>query len=193
MNRARHSEPQAAANDEDLLNVNEDRACSILHLSSPSSSRAPTGSTQCRWNIPSTLLYTQHEQPTPSLSPSVQQEHTMLPPLPPPPPPPPSPSSNIQSEHTIPPPSSQTIHATLLSQLMTPSSSHSGFNRELLLPPQLHARLPVAPFRQGYMLGPKPKAADYQDNVEKMLLRAMHEYACLILATNTFPNEGTQT
>jgi hypothetical protein len=43
------------------------------------------------------------------------------------------------------------------------------------------------------MPGPKPKAADYEDGVEKLLLNAMHEYACLILTTDAFPNEVKQT
>jgi len=54
-------------------------------------------------------------------------------------------------------------------------------------------RLPPAPFRKGYTLGPKPKAADYEDGVEMMLLNAMHEYACLVLSTDAFPNKVKQT
>jgi hypothetical protein len=54
-------------------------------------------------------------------------------------------------------------------------------------------RLPAAPFRHGYTPGPKPKASDYEDKVERMLLNAMHEYACLILSTDAFPSERKQT
>ena len=39
----------------------------------------------------------------------------------------------------------------------------------------------------------KPKAADYNDGVDKMLLNAMHEYACLILTTDAFPDNVKQT
>jgi hypothetical protein len=66
-------------------------------------------------------------------------------------------------------------------------------NRDLLPPAQKHSRQPPAPFRQGYTPGPKPKASDYEDGIEKMLLKAMHEYACLILATDMFPDEMKQT
>lgn len=69
------------------------------------------------------------------------------------------------------------------SRRTTPSSSRSEAN----------IRLPPAPFRKGYTLGPKPKASDYEENVEKMLLAAMHEFACLILTTDAFPNETKQT
>lgn len=79
----------------------------------------------------------------------------------------------------------------------TPSSSHhpavsstcSDMNRDLSTPLPTRGRLPPAPFHQGYIPGPKPKAADYEDGVERMLLRAMHEYACLILSTDAFPNK----
>jgi len=75
----------------------------------------------------------------------------------------------------------------------TPSSPRSEVNTDLLPPPHKRTRLPPAPFRQGRTPGPKPKASDYEDGVEKMLLSAMHEYACLILSTDAFPNEGKQT
>jgi hypothetical protein len=65
-----------------------------------------------------------------------------------------------------------------------PSLPRSDMNRESFLP---------TPFRQGYTPGPKPKAADYQDDVEKMLLRAIHEYSCLILSTDAFPHKRKQT
>lgn len=34
---------------------------------------------------------------------------------------------------------------------------------------------------------------DYEQGVQKMLLKAMHEYACLVLSTDAFPNEVKQT
>ena len=39
----------------------------------------------------------------------------------------------------------------------------------------------------------KPKAANYDDSVDKMLLNAMHKYACLILTTDAFPDNVKQT
>jgi uncharacterized protein DUF6532 len=38
----------------------------------------------------------------------------------------------------------------------------------------------------------KPRAVDYNDGVDKMLLNAVHEYACLILTTDAFPDDVTQ-
>lgn len=66
-------------------------------------------------------------------------------------------------------------------------------NRDSLPPPHKRVRLPPAPFREGYTPGPKPKAMDYEEGVQKMLLKAMHEYACLVLSTDAFPNEVKQT
>ncbi|KAF8496397.1 hypothetical protein F5888DRAFT_1634925 [Russula emetica] len=74
-------------------------------------------------------------------------------------------------------------HATPSSQPAMPS----------LPPPPKQTRLPPAPLRQGYTPGQKPRAADYENSVEKMLLDAMHEYACLILTNDTFPNGVKQT
>ena len=139
----------------------------------------------------SRLHHAQCEQPVlPSLS-HVRCKHTTPPP------------SNVQSKRTISPPfpQSQNLHVTPLSHLTTPSSSHfttsssphSRADRELLPQPHSCAQLPVAPFCQGYNPGPKPKAADYESGVEKMLLWAMHKYACLILATDAFPSEERQT
>jgi len=79
------------------------------------------------------------------------------------------------------------------SQLTAPSSPHSETNTDLFLLPPKHNRLLLAPFCQGYPPGPKPKASDYEDGVEKMLLNAIHEYACLILSTDAFSNETKQT
>ena len=167
---------------------------SASYLSSPLSSRASraaTGSAQHGHSTPSSLLHAQHEQPVlPSLS-HIQRERTTPPP------------SSVQSEHTIPPPLpwSQNLHVTPLSHLTTPSLSrfttpslpHSRADRESLPQPHSYAQLLVAPFRQGYNPGPKLKAADYESGVKKMLLQAMHKYACLILATDAFPSEERQT
>lgn len=121
------------------------------------------------------------EQTTPSL---IQREHTT-----------PLPSPRAQLEPTIPAPSTHIprINATPSSSRTTPSSPRSELNQDLLPPPHKRIRLLPAPFRQGYTPGPKPKAADYDDGVEKMLLNAMHEYSCLILTADAFPNEAKQT
>lgn len=74
----------------------------------------------------------------------------------------------------------------------TPPSSPRS-DEDLLAPPRKRTKLSPAPFRQGCTPGPKPKASDYDESVEKMLLNAMHEYACLILAIDAFPNELKQT
>jgi hypothetical protein len=41
--------------------------------------------------------------------------------------------------------------------------------------------------------GPKPKASNYEPSVEKILLDAMHEYSCLILTVDAFPDKVKQT
>lgn len=74
-----------------------------------------------------------------------------------------------------------------------PSSPRSELTRDSLRLSRRYIVLPPAPFREGYTPGPKPKAADYEDGVERTLLNAMHEYACLILSTDAFPNEAKQT
>jgi hypothetical protein len=85
------------------------------------------------------------------------------------------------------------MRATPSSGLTMPSSPRSEVNTDLLPPPLRRTKLPPAPFCQGYTPGPKPKASDYDDGVEKMLLNAMHKYACLILTVDAFPNEAKQT
>jgi hypothetical protein len=141
---------------------------------------------------PTTTPLSPRMQSLPS-SPRARSEHTT-----PPPPPircerttPPS-SPQAQLEPIIPPSSAQVggMRATS-SRHITPSSAQ--LNRESLPPPHNRVRLPPAPFRQGYTPGPKPKAADYDDSVEKMLLNAMHEYSCLILSTDAFPDDAKQT
>ncbi|KAM6488881.1 hypothetical protein JOM56_015658 [Amanita muscaria] len=60
-------------------------------------------------------------------------------------------------------------------------------------PPAKRAKLiPVAPFRNGKGPGKSLKASDYDEGVEKMLLNAMHEFACLIFTANAFPDDETQ-
>jgi hypothetical protein len=115
-------------------------------------------------------------------------------------PPPPS----IQSTRTMPPSPplehmtaparshNYRTHATPSSRCTTPSLPHSEANRELFPPPSKQIRILPAPFCQGHTPGPKPKAADYDDGIEKMLLNAMHEYLCLILTADAFPDELKQ-
>jgi hypothetical protein len=106
------------------------------------------------------------------------------------------------------------MHATPSSQLTTPSSQLTTPSSQLTTPssrlttplttpssslsevPQPHKciQLLLAPFHQGYTPGlNKPKAADYEGEVEKILLNTMHEYACLILTTDAFPDVAKQT
>ena len=73
-----------------------------------------------------------------------------------------------------------------------PPSPCSEVDRDSLPPAHKRVRLAPAPFRQGYTPGLKPKASDYEDGVERTLLKAMHEYSCLILTSDAFPNEGKQ-
>jgi hypothetical protein len=76
---------------------------------------------------------------------------------------------------------------------LPPSSRQTSESNEDSSPSHKRSQLVPAPFRQGYSPGPKPKAADYGEGVEKMLLNAMHEYACLILTVDAFPDEVKQT
>ena len=71
--------------------------------------------------------------------------------------------------------------------------NHSGSNRGLLAPAPKPTKPSPAPFRQDYIPGSKPKVANYDGGVEKLLLNTMHEYACLILTADAFPNEVKQT
>lgn len=174
----------------DFLDVDEDMAPPAPRLSSPISSPPPSGLT---------TLFHPHPRrgrTTPPSSPRIKREHTT-------PPPPhirrertPTPSSpHVRLERTIPPssPRSRTMRAMPSSRLTMPSLPRSEVNTDLLPRPHKRTKLPPAPFRQGCTPGPKPKASDYEDGVEKMLLNAMHEYACLILATDAFPSEAKQT
>jgi hypothetical protein len=155
----------------------------------------------------------EHTAPPPA---QIQRERTT--PQPPPPPPPSSP--RVQPERTIPPaspPHSQQVQATPPpppTQATPPSLPPTQATAPLPPPTQAtpsspprnqgtqatpsseansQVRLPAAPFRHGYTPGPKPKASDYEDKVERMLLNAMHEYACLILSSDAFPSERKQT
>ena len=49
-----------------------------------------------------------------------------------------------------------------------------------------------APFREGKVPGKNAKVSDYEGGVEKMLLKAMHEYACFIFTIDAFPDDETQ-
>ncbi|KIL58544.1 hypothetical protein M378DRAFT_15456 [Amanita muscaria Koide BX008] len=53
-------------------------------------------------------------------------------------------------------------------------------------------QLQPAPFRDGKSPGKNRKASDYEEGVEKMLLNAMHEYACLVLSHDAFPDDATK-
>lgn len=158
-------------------------------LSSPISSPPPSGLTT------PFDLHPRRGRTTPPSSPRIKREHTT---------PPPhirrerttTPSSpHVRVERTIPPssPRSRTMRATPSSRLMTPSSPRSEVNTDLLPRPHKRTKLPPAPFHQGCTPGPRPKASDYEYGVEKMLLNAMHEYACLILATDAFPSEAKKS
>ena len=70
--------------------------------------------------------------------------------------------------------------------------NRSGLNRGSLAPAPKPTKPPPAPFRQDYIPGSKPKVVNYDGGVEKLLLNAMHEYACLILTADAFPNEVKQ-
>ena len=185
------SEHESATDREDLPDNDNDEMHSSSRRSSSILSRAPTVSTRHGRTTPLSTSHAQREQRTPPSSPHAP------PALPPPPPPPPL-SSHIQCERSVasPSPSTRSMYARPCSRFTTPShptALSSPHSKESLLPPHTYGRLPAAPFCRGHIPGVKPKASDYQDIVEKMLLRAMHEYACLVLSTDAFPNEGRQT
>jgi uncharacterized protein DUF6532 len=73
-----------------------------------------------------------------------------------------------------------------------PLLTHSEENRDLLLQPDQPVTHPPTPFHPGYSPGAKPRAVDYNDSVDKMLLNAVHKYACLILTTDAFPDDVMQ-
>jgi hypothetical protein len=51
----------------------------------------------------------------------------------------------------------------------------------------------VPQFAVGYVSGGKPKAADYEDVVQALLLRAMHEYESRIVGVNPYPDSENQS
>ncbi|KAM6494015.1 hypothetical protein JOM56_010376 [Amanita muscaria] len=59
-------------------------------------------------------------------------------------------------------------------------------------PPAKRVKLTPASFRNGRVPGKSPKASDYEEGIEKMLLNAMHEFACLIFTVNAFPDDEIQ-
>ena len=153
-----------------MLDIDKDMSSVARRLLSPISS-LPSSRSATPFRV-----HLRHERTTTPSSPRIQHEHTTSPP------------PHIRRERTTPPPSPRTQR-----MCTTPSSPRSEANTDLLAPPQKRTRLPLAPFRQGYTPGPKPKASDYEDCVEKILLNTMHKYACLILTTDAFPNEVKQT
>ncbi|KAJ6456802.1 hypothetical protein C8R47DRAFT_1227757 [Mycena vitilis] len=61
-------------------------------------------------------------------------------------------------------------------------------------PPPAKRKQKEPQFAEGYVTvkGAKPKAADYEPAVEALLIRAMAEYAMLIVTLNAFPDIGLQ-
>ncbi|KAJ7656062.1 hypothetical protein DFH06DRAFT_1328890 [Mycena polygramma] len=61
-------------------------------------------------------------------------------------------------------------------------------------PPPAKRKQNEPQFAEGYVTvkGAKPKAADYEPAVEALLIRAMAEYAMLIVTLNAFPDIGLQ-
>jgi hypothetical protein len=51
----------------------------------------------------------------------------------------------------------------------------------------------IPQFAVGYVSGVKPKAADYEDVVQALLLRAMHEYESRIVGVNPYPDSANQS
>ena len=51
----------------------------------------------------------------------------------------------------------------------------------------------IPQFAVGYVGGGKPKAADYEDVVQALLLRAMHEYESRIVGVKPYPDSATQS
>ena len=51
----------------------------------------------------------------------------------------------------------------------------------------------VLQFAVGYVTGGKPKAADYEDVVQALLLRAMHEYESRIVGISPYPDSALQS
>ena len=51
----------------------------------------------------------------------------------------------------------------------------------------------VLQFAVGYVSGGKPKAADYEDVIQALLLRAMHEYESRIVGVSPYPDSAIQS
>ena len=51
----------------------------------------------------------------------------------------------------------------------------------------------VPQFAVGYVSGGKPKAADYEDVVQALLLHAMHEYESCIVGVSPYPDSANQS
>ena len=51
----------------------------------------------------------------------------------------------------------------------------------------------ILQFAVGYVNGGKPKAADYEDVVQALLLRAMHEYESRIIGVSPYPDSANQS
>lgn len=51
----------------------------------------------------------------------------------------------------------------------------------------------IPQFAMGYVGGGKPKAADYEDVIQALLLRAMHEYESNIVGVNPYPDSANQS
>ena len=51
----------------------------------------------------------------------------------------------------------------------------------------------VLQFAVGYVNSGKPKAADYEDVVQALLLRAMHDYKSCIVGVSPYPNSANQS
>jgi len=153
-----------------MLDIDKDMSSVARRLLSPISS-LPSSRSATPFHV-----HLRHERTTTPSSPCIQREHTTSPP------------PHIRRECTTPPPSPR------IQRMRTaPLSPRSEVNADSLPPPQKRVRLPPTPFCEGFTPGPKPKASDYEDCVEKMLLNAMHEYACLILTTDAFLDEVKQT
>jgi hypothetical protein len=51
----------------------------------------------------------------------------------------------------------------------------------------------ILQFAVGYVSGGKPKAADYKDDMQALLLRAMHEYESRIVSVSPYPDLANQS
>lgn len=60
------------------------------------------------------------------------------------------------------------------------------------LPIGLATPLQHPTFRDNFVPGGRPKASDYVEDIEILLVRAMHDYACRIRTINSFPDENLQ-